>query len=222
MIITKKVRNILYPTFLVVAYLALMYFYIAYEEQKGLLISLNEITSLNFTIKFLCDFASSLLPVIVLLVITAIKKRQIRNLGITSKKPVLIGILFFIYLVMFFVNGDFTIKGYYTAYFYLIIVAFSEEFIFRGYLFTALERETGFRGAVAISGMLFGAAHSLMPAILYEFTPLEFIISIFSNLIGQGVLMGGIFALLYKKSNTLFVPVLVHAILDYLNVLFSK
>ncbi len=66
--------------------------------------------------------------------------------------------------------------------------------------------------AVVISGILFGAAHSIMPAILNDYTLLEIIRSIFSNLLGQGILISGVFALLYKKSNTLFVPILIHAI----------
>jgi membrane protease YdiL (CAAX protease family) len=199
-----------------------MYFYLSYEWQRGLHINLYEITTLNVVIKLLLDFISSLLPVIVLLVITLIKKSSIKDLGFTLKNPVLISILLLVYLVMFIVNNDFTVKGYYTAFTYLILVAFSEEFIFRGYLFGSLEREAGFWAAIVISGVLFGAAHSIMPAVMYEFTPLEFTISILNNLLGQGVLGGGVFALMYKKSKTLFVPILIHAILDYSNVLFSK
>lgn len=222
MVIAKKVRNILYPTLLVTFYLVCAFFYVTYEYQQGLLISINKITFQNIGIKVLNDFVSSLLPVIVLLIITSIEKKQLKDLGITAKEPLLVAILFLVYLVMFFVNNDFTMKGYYTAFFYLIIVAFSEEFIFRGYLFTSIERESGFWVAVLISGIPFGAAHSLIPAVLQSFTPLEFTASILSNILGQGIVGSLLFGFLYKKSNTLFVPVLIHAILDYSGVLFSK
>ncbi len=222
MIIKKKVSNILYPTLFVFVYLVSMFFYISYCCHNDMLISLNKITSLNFETKILFDITSGLLPVIVLLIITVFKKRQIKDLGITLKKPAIIAALLLIYLLMFFANGDFTMKGFYEAYYYLIIVALSEELIFRGYLYSLIEREAGFWVAVVISGMLFGAAHSIMPAIMNDYTLLEFIRSIYSNLLGQGIFISGVFALLYKKSNTLFVPILIHAILDYMNVLFSK
>ncbi|WP_444660236.1 CPBP family glutamic-type intramembrane protease [Caproiciproducens sp. R2] len=94
--------------------------------------------------------------------------------------------------------------------------------MFRGYLFSKIEEEMGFWIAAIISGVLFGAAHSLVPAILYDFTLGQLIRSILSNLLGQGILISGVFALLYKKSHTLFVPVLIHAVLDYSSILFIK
>lgn len=219
--LTKKVKNVLSPALIVIQYLIFMGCCLAYEKQQGLLIRLPEITALNIGKRALHD-SISLFPVIVLLIITLFKDKSLNNLGITLKRPLLIIALFSIYLIMFFLNGDFSMKGYYSAFFYLIIVAFSEELIFRGYLFSKIEEEMGFWIAVIISGVLFGAAHSLVPAILYDFTLGQLIRSILSNLLGQGILISGVFALLYKKSHTLFVPVLIHAVLDYSSILFIK
>ncbi|MDF1494129.1 CPBP family intramembrane glutamic endopeptidase [Caproiciproducens sp. CPB-2] len=219
--LTKKVKNVLSPALIVIQYLIFMGCCLAYEKQQGLLIRLPEITALNIGKRALHD-SISLFPVIVLLIITLFKDKTLNNLGITLKRPLLIIALFSIYLIMFFLNGDFSMKGYYSAFFYLIIVAFPEELIFRGYLFSKIEEETGFWIAAIISGVLFGAAHSLVPAILYDFTLRQLIRSILSNLLGQGILISGVFALLYKKSHTLFVPVLIHAVLDYSSILFIK
>ena len=221
MVITKKAKNILLPTLLTSIYVIFIYFFMAYQVKKGLLISIHEISSFNVGTKFLCDFISSLLPVIVLLLIAIVQKKPLKEAGITLKSPILIAILFSVYLVMFFGNGDFTIRGIYESFFYLLIVAFPEEFIFRGYLFTAVDREAGFWAGAVISGILFGIPHAFMPSILNGDPPWEFILSMMSELLGQGILAGGIFALLYKKSKTLFVPVLIHAILDYSGVLFA-
>lgn len=102
-----------------------------------------------------------------------------------------------------------------------MIVAFSEEFIFRGYLFTKIDQEYGFRIGIIISGLLFGAMHGLLPTIIANGSLSDLFTNISSNLLGQGIVGGGLFALAYKKSGTLFVPILIHAILDYSNVLFG-
>lgn len=122
---------------------------------------------------------------------------------------------------MFLSHGDFTVKGGYLAFFYLVIVAFSEEFIFRGYLFTQIDQAYGFKTGVIISGLLFGAMHGLLPTITANGSLADLFTNISSNLLGQGIVGGGLFALAYKKSGTLFVSILIHAILDYSTVLFG-
>lgn len=218
----KIIRSILLPTSLTFLYVVFLYFYIAYSRENGLLISVKETGPINIGLKFLGDFISSLLIVIVLLFITVIRKKPLSALGITLKSPLIIFALFAVYLVMFLINGDFTAKGFYAAFFYLVVVAFSEEFVFRGYLFTAIDKEYGFWIAAVISGLLFGAIHGFMPSVVNGSDTIGLITSIMNNLLGQGILAGALFAMLYKKSKTLFVPVLVHAILDYSGVVFSK
>lgn len=91
-----------------------------------------------------------------------------------------------------------------------------EEFIFRGFLFTIIDQEYGFGKAVIISGLLFGAMHGLLPTIVANGSFMDLLANIFDNLLGQGVFGTLIFAYAYKQSGTLFVPILIHAILDYL------
>lgn len=217
----EKVKSISFPVTLTFFYLIFTYFYIEYVWKNGLLMSVTGTTSINMGVKLLCDFISSLLIVLVILSITYIKKRPLNVLGISFKSPILITALLAIYCAMFLLNGDFTAKGFYAAFFYLIIVSFSEEFVFRGYLFAVIDREFGFWVAAIISGLLFGAAHAFMPSIINDYNTPDFISTILSNLLGQGILGGALFAILYKKSKTLFVPVLIHAILDYSSVLFA-
>ncbi|WP_444660309.1 hypothetical protein ACRQV7_06150 [Caproiciproducens sp. R2] len=114
--LTKKVKNVLSPALIVIQYLIFMGCCLAYEKQQGLLIRLPEITALNIGKRALHD-SISLFPVIVLLIITLFKDKSLNNLGITLKRPLLIIALFSIYLIMFFLNGDFSMKGYYSAFF---------------------------------------------------------------------------------------------------------
>lgn len=217
----KKIHNILFPTLLTLIYVVFTYFYIAYVWKNGLLVSVKGASQINIGQKFLCDFISSLAIVIFILLITYIQKKPVSDLGLTLESPILIAVLSAVYLLMFLLNGDFTAKGFYAAFFYLIIVAFSEEFVFRGYLFIAIDKEFGFWIAAIISGLLFGAVHAFIPAIVNGYNTHQFIQEIMNTLLGQGILISAFFAFLYKKSNTLLVPILIHAILDYSGVLFA-
>lgn len=215
----EKSKSILLPIFLTVSYLIFSYFFMSNLYSKGLMVSIKDLSEINVGTKFLCDFMNSLLIVLVILSIVIYQKKPFSEVGVTLRSPMIISVLSAIYIVMFLLNSDFTIKGLYAAFFYLVIVAFSEEFIFRGYLFTAIDSQFNFWIAAIISGMLWGVPHAFLPSIINSYDTVGFVISVLSQL-GGGILMGAVFAILYKKSKTLFVPVLIHAILDYSGVLF--
>ncbi len=145
-----------------------------------------------------------------------IRGRSLSEVGFTSNSRFLSVSLLLVYLGLFLLHGDFSVKGIYRAFFFLVVVAFVEEFIFRGFLFTIIDREYGFGKAVIISGLLFGAMHGLLPTIVANGSFMDLLANIFDNLLGQGVFGTLIFAYAYKQSGTLFVPILIHAILDYL------
>ena len=86
-------------------------------------------------------------------------------------------------------------------------------------MFTELNKEVPTYIAVIISGMIWGAMHAFMPAILNNYSIIELFNAILSEL-GNGIVMGALFVWLYKKSNSLIIPILVHALLDYYPVLF--
>lgn len=62
-------------------------------------------------------------------------------------------VIFLIYILMFFIKDNFTLQGMYEWFFYLIIISASEEIVFRGYLFSELDREISTFLAVIISGI---------------------------------------------------------------------
>jgi len=217
---SKRLKNILLPIIITLIYLIFLYFIIEYAWKNGLLVSVRGTSPINIGAKFAIDFISNLTIVVLIFALILVRKKPLSDVGITLNSPVIIGVLFIIYLSMFLVRGNFTAIGFYAAFYYLVIVAFSEEFIFRGYLFTVIDKMFGFWIAGIISGLLFGAAHGLMTAIVNEYDITGLIQSVASDLIGQGILGGAIFAYLYKKTKSLFVPILVHAILDYSALLF--
>ncbi|MGM0175518.1 hypothetical protein IGI53_002954 [Enterococcus sp. DIV0788_1] len=217
----KISKNVLVAVSLTFLYGVFFYFSTSFLWNKGWLISLNDITSQNIWIKFLSDTIINLLFVILIFTLLFLKNRSLSEMGFTKNSRLASILLLGVYLIMFLSHGDFTVRGYYLAFFYLVIVAFSEEFIFRGFLFTQINQEYGFGTGIIISGLLFGAMHGLLPTIVTNGSLADLFTNISSNLLGQGIIGGGLFALVYKKSGTLFVPILIHAILNYSSVLFG-
>jgi membrane protease YdiL (CAAX protease family) len=214
-------KKIIYPITLIGIYMVYFFFLVKYFYNNDLLISIKNVTISNIGIELLVDFLTSLLIVVIVMLILLRKKQSLNICGTTRNGRIVACTLFAIYIGIFFIHGDFSIEGIYKPFFFLIIVSFSEEFIFRGYLFTELDKELPTYLAVIISGMMWGAMHATLPIIVNNYSVTRSLTAIFSEL-GGGIVAGGLFILLYKKSNSLIIPVLVHALLDYCPVLLGK
>lgn len=116
-------------------------------------------------------------------------------------------------VLIFIIYHDFSLGGFYRFFFYLIPVAFGEEFIFRGYLYNEL-KDNNRLFAIILSGALFGITHAILPGILANKSILEIAVAMLSELMG-GIVFGYYFIYLQEKSNSLLVPIFIHAILDY-------
>ena len=217
----KVNKNIIYPIVLIGIYIMYSFFLVKYFYNNDLLIGLNSITTSNIGIKLLDDFLTSLLIVIIIMSVILIKKQSLNRVRLRRDSIIIACILFSVYMGIFFIKGDFSLTGIYKCFFFLIIVAFSEEFIFRGYLFRELDRELPTYLAVIISGMMWGAMHAILPIVINNYSGIQLMSAIISQL-GGGIVVGAVFILLYKKSKSLIIPILVHALLDFYPVLFNK
>lgn len=214
--INKKIVN---PMIFIVMYMVYFFCITKYLYNNNLLIKLNSITPSNVSIKLLDDFLTSLFIVIIIISVTLIRKQSLSHIGITKNNSMLVFALLSIYFGIFFIKGDFSLIGIYKCFYYLIVVAFSEELIFRGYLFTSLDRELPTYLSVIISGIMWGAMHAFIPIIINNYSVIGSLNAICSEL-GSGILAGGLFILIYKKSKSLIIPIMIHAILDFVSVLF--
>lgn len=215
----KIKRNIIYPLFFSITYLIYFFFMLKFFYNKQWLIDVYSITKNNIMIALLYDIAMILLPVLLLIFMLRYKKKSIYLSGTTKLgKWFALGLLI-IYIGIFIAQGNFSLSGIYPCFFYLIVVAFGEEFIFRGYVFTELNKGVPTYIAIIISGMIFGAMHAFMPAIINNYSIMELFNAILSDL-GNKIVISAFFVWLYKKSNSLIIPILVHALIDYYPVLF--
>ena len=92
----------------------------------------------------------------------------------------------------------------------VVLAPIIEEFYFRGVLFTWLVRKTPLMLAVGLSAAAFTVVHGLTPALAGSGT-------IFANL--QIFVLGCLFALLYRYSGSLWVPMLAHGTYNALVIL---
>lgn len=186
------------------------YFYIinALIYRSGWLISLQNVSASNIGIKLFGDFATMLILPLLLIIFN---RNKLNELGINKSKISVV--LALIYVLFFVLHNDYTINGIYKAFFYLFIVALPEEIIFRGYAYNSLKKNNRI-SAIIISGIFFGIMHSILPSIISESSILTMIKDMFNQL-GGGIVSGFIFILYLEKSNSIFVPILIHALLDY-------
>lgn len=86
-----------------------------------------------------------------------------------------------------------------------------EECVFRGGVFTKLRSKTSFLLASLISSLLFGNIHFINTFFTLDFSDLPFL------LVYSGI--GMVLAYGYEKSNTIFVPILLHFLNNLIAVL---
>lgn len=212
-------KNILYPLFFSITYLFYCFFMLKYFYNNNLLFDVYSIKESNLIIALLYDFVMILFPVILLIFILRYNKKTVYLTGTNKIGKIFALGLSIIYFGIFIVQGNFSLSGIYPCFFYLIVIGFGEEFIFRGYVFTELNEGVPTYLAVIISGMIWGAMHAFMPAILNNYSTIELFNAILSEL-GGGIVIGAFFVWMYKKTNSLIVPILIHALIDYYPVLF--
>lgn len=117
-------------------------------------------------------------------------------------------------MITFFVlHNDFTAMGFYKFFFYLVVISFGEEFLFGGFIYNRLKVKSEVI-AIIISGMLWGIAHAILPAIQSNKDIIQMLFAMRNEVFG-GILSGWYFIYLQEKSNTLWFPILIHALLDY-------
>lgn len=96
--------------------------------------------------------------------------------------------------------------------YYLFIVSFSEELLFRGFahikIYTILKSN---RKTILILGSIYGMFHGF-DGLMYQEQPLIHML----NQIGGGILGHAFFYYIYYKTNNILYPTIVHAIMDWL------
>ena len=97
----------------------------------------------------------------------------------------------------------------------MALVGFVEEMIFRGFLFRALLKKDGPRAAVIVSAVTFGVGH-IVNLLAGMATAENLMMIVFA------VAWGFVFTMVYYKSGSLLLCILVHAAVDVLSVVAAE
>lgn len=199
-------------TTIAVGVIALVWFYIVtyFVFNNNMLISINSVTWDNILIKLVDDYSSILFISTILLILNK-KNLKDFHLCFTSQKEIFV--LIVVMIILFFLHNDFTIGGFYKFFFYLVIISFGEEFLFRGFIYNRLKSKSEVI-AIILSGIIWGIGHAILPSILTNAGIGHLLLSMCYE-IGGGVVSGWYFIYIQEKSGSLWIPVLIHAILDY-------
>ncbi len=157
-----------------------------------------------------------ILPVIIIFIILNVRKQKITTIGFRReglKQSIVLGIILTltISLIHIMKNKELNLIIY-NIIFYIILLGFSEEIVFRGFLWPRFVASFGKRKGTILSGIFFGIMHSPLNIVLKgTFIP----IAIF-NEIGGGVLYSLLFIYIYTRNNNIVLPAVIHGILDFL------
>lgn len=187
------------------------------------LLSAAEVTTGNLR-QMLCQHVLVSLPVILfsLAFLIALRSSFASQMGLTIGKKrdrLSIGVMGSVYLAMLvaalLMGGITQLSAVYQWVYYLLFVAFTEELVFRGMLPWLIEKSGLPKWCVwVIPGILFAVMHTLIPVIKFGGSAGSFLMQLLSCL-GGYTLGGCIFYSFRRWSGTLWLPVLIHATLDF-------
>lgn len=192
-------------------------------KRNGAVISVRAASD-NILGIFMQNLVVSAVPILLFIICVAIFKRQFLTrmyFKIYDKKQklavaLLAAVLFFLTLYCLITKTD-KLTVLYNLLYYTVFVALTEEFVVRD-VCTYLLRDEKNAVRYLIPNVLFAAMHIFSYAQWGEITLYYVISFVTSQMLGL-IAMGCVFQYLKEKTGTLWVPVLVHAILDFCAVL---
>lgn len=187
------------------------------NQQGWLVLSLGQITWGNAALQFAIHALALLLPPVAFLLVTRTKPSKAGFTGRNKGVSIGLGIL---YLLLFFLAGDGSAGGLYYWLHILVNIGLAEELMYRGFAYSRLKQVSPWL-ALLVSGFFWGAGHAIYAGVLAgRSVPQILVTTVVGGADVSVTALGGIiagigFAALYEWSGTLFVPILLHAILDF-------
>ena len=176
---------------------------IAYKN--NFLIPLHEVNLANISCKSFFDILTLYLPVLIFFLFL----KKVHSYEKVNKLSV---ILLLIYIFLFMFIRDLTIRGGYI-FLFCFGVGFSEEMIFRQYLYNSLKVSVKPIMAAVFSGGIWGVMHGILPSITGQYPAWNIILFLKEGIIG--ILVGLIYIYIMKKTKSIWNCIFLHAIFNY-------
>lgn len=154
---------------------------------------------------------------ILLYVYISTRKRNITagDIGITKDNWEFVLIFLSLYIFLFFYKREYTLNNIINWIFYLVCTGITEEIIFRGYIYERSKQFMSRKQAILWNCLLFTIMHIAPQSVLQGFTFKDGLLYFINNIGGMSFITW-IFIIIKEKSNTILIPVLLHAIINYL------
>lgn len=189
---------------------------------------LKDETASYHGLRIIVSFPMLLLQLVPIFVILRLRGQSLSSIGITKTKlirSVMIGIIaaiplsavpIYAYLIgvaRFQQSfGDILLQ---LAY-YLILVAFAEEVMFRGYIQTRVQGLIANKlAAILVVSVMFSILHIPLQIIRFGQNPVDYIAEDWFSLLLKG-LMHPVFVFLYSRTDNVIAPTVTHGLFDYL------
>ncbi|NLK27256.1 MAG: CPBP family intramembrane metalloprotease [Clostridiales bacterium] len=160
----------------------------------------------------ICFYMFSL---IVIFIILKIRKQNLTTIGFRRSGLALsigLGIaLSTIVVIIHLLNGRSVDIILYNYIFYVFIIGFGEEIVFRGFLWPRLVVTFGKANGTILTGVLFGVIHAPVKIIMNG-SPLAQAVF---NEIGGGIIGSLFFIFIYTRNNNIVLPSILHGLLDF-------
>ncbi|WP_202708884.1 CPBP family intramembrane glutamic endopeptidase [Sporosalibacterium faouarense] len=157
-----------------------------------------------------------ILPIIAIFIILKLRNQKISTIGFRQhglRCSIILGIILVaIISIGHILNGKELSSIIYNLIFFICILGFSEEIVFRGFLWPRLVVCFGKKYGTILSGIFFGIMHAPVNIVLKEGS---FLNSIF-NEIGGGIVGSLLFIYIYTRNSNIVLPSFIHGALDFI------
>lgn len=138
------------------------------------------------------------------------KRKKLSTIGVTTgdKKSALVLLVIMLTVALqYILAGKVTLIAFFgNAVFYFLLFFFSEEFIFRGYLWPRFMKMLGLHVGTILCGSLYGLMMLTNPG---NYETLSFLTIV--NTLFAGIILQYIFSFLYLKQGNLYFSAILHA-----------
>ncbi len=207
----EKKKLLFITLILTCAYISYFITVVNITYRNNILIPLHEVNIANILCKFFSDILTLYLPVLIFFLFL----KKVRLYERLNKLSV---ILLLIYIFLFMFIRDLSIRGSYIFFFYFG-VGFSEEMIFRQYLYNSLKVSVKPIIAAIVSSGIWGVMHGILPSIINQHEAWNIIFFLKNGIIG--ILVGLIYIYIMKKTKSIWNCIFVHAIINYLGYIVN-
>lgn len=156
------------------------------------------------------------IPVFIYIYFSAkIRNITAKDMGVTKDCLGIVIILMLFYIGLFMIRGEYTLDKTMKWVFFFVCTGITEELIFRGYVYERSKQFMTRRQSFLWNCLLFTIIHVSPQIVLRGLTIEEVILYVPNNIVVMS-LITLTFIIIKEKTNTIWIPVILHSIINFI------